>query len=64
VIYDLRKSVEKHEVGIANQTKSGLDALDIAMAKTHVTFRTRIEIQRRIYATLKKDFFKSLSKYM
>ena len=64
VIDDLQEVIEAHETRIANQTKSGTDAIDSAMAKKHIEFRNSIESQRQIYADLKKDFFKFLSKYM
>lgn len=64
VIEDLEESINEHETRIAGQSKSGSDAIDTQMAKKHVEFRDRIETQREIYASLKKNFFKFLQKYM
>jgi len=49
---------------MAEQDLQGKDALDITLVKKHVEFRNKMETQRKIYADLKKDFFRFLSKYM
>jgi len=64
VIEDLLKAIEEHETRIAGQSKEGQDALDTAMIKKHLEFRNKMETQRQIYADLKKEFFRFLSKYM
>ena len=64
VIDELQEAIEKHETRIAGQTQSGLEALDTAMTKKHLEFRNKMETQRLIYADLKKEFFRFLSKYM
>ncbi|MEP0134432.1 MAG: hypothetical protein ABJJ25_13005 [Eudoraea sp.] len=64
VIDDMQEAIEQHEIRIAAQTKTGQDALDTILVKKHVEFRNRMETQRQIYADLKKDFFRFLSKYM
>jgi len=64
VIDDMQEAIEQHEIRIAAQTKTGQDALDTILVKKHVEFRNRMEAQRQIYADLKKDFFRFLSKYM
>jgi hypothetical protein len=64
VIDDLLEDIEIHETRIAAQTKSGQDALDAYLVKMHLEFRQRMETQRQIYADLKQDFFRYLSKYM
>jgi hypothetical protein len=38
--------------------------MDVAMVKTHLEYREKMETQRQIYADLKKEFFRFLSKYM
>ena len=64
VINELQETIEKHELRIAEQTKTGHNAMDIDLSKKHVEFRDKIETQRQIYADLKKDFFRFLTKYM
>ena len=64
VIEDLLEAIEKHETRIAWQYEEGHDALDTNMVKNHLEHRNKIETQRQIYAELKKDFFRFLSKYM
>jgi hypothetical protein len=64
VIDDMQEAIEQHEIRIAAQTKTGQDALDTILVKKHVEFRNRMYTQRQIYADLKKDFFRFLSKYM
>tara|TARA_R110000744_G_scaffold366799_2_gene476036 strand:- start:144 stop:536 length:393 start_codon:yes stop_codon:yes gene_type:complete len=64
IIDKLQEAIEKHEIRIAGQSKSGQDSLDTVMTKKHITFREQMETQRKIYADLKKEFFKFLAKYM
>ncbi|WP_452228086.1 MULTISPECIES: hypothetical protein [unclassified Lacinutrix] len=64
VIEDLQETIEEHETRIAGQSKTGTDAMDMELAKRHMEFRNRMETQRHIYAELKKDFFRFLTKYM
>jgi len=64
VIEDLQETIEEHEERIAGQSIEGEDAIDAQLAKKHIEFRNRIEMQREIYAQLKKDFFRFLEKFM
>lgn len=64
VIEDLQETIEEHETRIAGQSKTGADAIDMQLAKKHIEFRNRMETQRHIYAELKKEFFRFLTKYM
>lgn len=64
VIEDLQETIEEHETRIAGQSKSGSGALDTQLSKKHIEFRNSIETQRQIYAELKKEFFRFLTKYM
>jgi len=64
VIEDLLETMNVHEIRIAGQLKAGIDALDITLVQKHLDFRDKIETQRAIYADLKKDFFRFLTKYM
>jgi hypothetical protein len=64
VIEDLEESIEKHEIRIVGQSKTGEDAIDTELAKKHIEFRNKIENQRHIYSELKKEFFRFLEKYM
>jgi hypothetical protein len=49
---------------MAAQDAQGKEALDITLVKKHAEFRNKMETQRQIYADLKKEFFRFLSKYM
>tara|TARA_R110002050_G_scaffold286468_3_gene436965 strand:+ start:47999 stop:48385 length:387 start_codon:yes stop_codon:yes gene_type:complete len=64
VIEDLLETIEMHETRIAGQSQAGQDALDTGLVQKHLDFRNRIETQRTIYADLKKEFFRFLTKYM
>ncbi|MGB5205296.1 hypothetical protein [Eudoraea sp.] len=64
VIDDLQEAIEQHETRIAAQTKTGQNTLDTLLVKRHLEFRNRMETQRQIYADLKKEFFRFLSRYM
>ncbi len=64
VIEDLLEAIEKHEIGLAGQSEMNQDSLEVSLVKNHLDFRTQMETQRQIYADLKKEFFRFLSKYM
>ncbi|UAM97641.1 hypothetical protein K8354_15250 [Polaribacter litorisediminis] len=64
VIEDLQENIEEHETRIAGQSKTGKNALDVQLTKKHLKCRKDMETQRQIYAELKKDFFRFLTKYM
>lgn len=64
VIDDMQEVINEHEIRIAGQSKTGKDALDVPLVKKHLEFRHKMETQRQIYADLKKEFFRFLSKYM
>ena len=64
IIDDLLEDIEVHETQIAGQSMKGKDVLDTVLVKKHLEFRNQMETQRQIYADLKKDFFRFLSKYM
>tara|TARA_R110002033_G_scaffold166331_1_gene204856 strand:+ start:82022 stop:82408 length:387 start_codon:yes stop_codon:yes gene_type:complete len=64
IIEDLLEAIEMHETRIAGQSQAGQDALDTGLVQKHLDFRNQIETQRTIYADLKKEFFRFLTKYM
>lgn len=64
VIEDLQETIDEHEISIAGHTKSGHESMDVPMVNKHLELRGKMETQREIYAELKKDFFRFLSKYM
>ena len=64
VIEKLEETIEKHETSIAGHSKKGDESMDVVLVKKHVEFRYQMEAQRQIYADLKKEFFRFLSKYM
>ncbi|SDL36912.1 hypothetical protein [Kriegella aquimaris] len=64
IIEDLQEAIEKHEMNISGHSDENHESLDVAMVKNHLKFREKMETQRQIYADLKKEFFRFLSKYM
>ncbi len=64
VIEDMLEAIEIHETRIAGQDLMGQNALDTSMVKKHMEFRNKMETQERIYADLKKEFFRFLTKYL
>ena len=64
VIDTLQHNINVHETNMSNHDAKGEDVLDLILAKNHIEFRNRMEIQRHIYADLKKEFFHFLTKYM
>ncbi|SDE34305.1 hypothetical protein SAMN05421636_104417 [Pricia antarctica] len=64
VIEDLLEAIEIHETRIAGQDQDGQDALDTILVQKHLEFRNKMEMQRQIYADLKKEFFRFLSEYL
>jgi hypothetical protein len=64
IIDELKEEIEVHETRIAGQSQLGQDVLDTALVKKHLEFRNKMETQRQIYADLKKEFFRFLTKYM
>ncbi|MBT8245740.1 MAG: hypothetical protein HKP48_07875 [Winogradskyella sp.] len=63
-IDELQEAIQVHETRIAALSKAKKDALDTQTVKKHFEFRNKMETQRQIYADLKKEFFRFLSKYM
>ncbi|TLP81748.1 hypothetical protein [Maribacter sp. ACAM166] len=64
VIDTLQHEINVHETDMAEHSKKNEDVIDRNFAKQHLEFRHKMEKQREIYADLKKDFFRFLSKYM
>lgn len=64
VIDTLQHDINVHEADMSAHNKKHEEVLNTALAKNHIEFRDRIETQRHIYADLKKEFFRFLSKYM
>jgi hypothetical protein len=64
VIETLQHDINVHETNMSELDAEGENALNQDLVKNHSEFRNRMETQRHIYANLKKDFFKFLSKYM
>lgn len=64
VINEMQDDINVHETSIAAHIKKMEDVLDTILVKNHIEFRNRMETQRNIYNTLKKEFFRFLSKYM
>ena len=63
-IAELQAAIEAHEIRMAALSKAKKDVLDTQLVKKHFEFRNKMETQREIYANLKKEFFRFLSKYM
>ena len=64
VIDKFQDDINLHEVNISAHYIKGEDVLNHSFVKKHIELRNRLEIQRNIYADLKKEFFRFLSKYM
>lgn len=64
VIDELEELINLHEGNIASNTKKGEDVLNQQLVKKHMEFRNQMDTQRILYADLKKEFFRFLSKYM
>lgn len=60
----LQDSIRNHEMAIAKSYDNDQESLDRILVQKHFNFRLDMEIQRKIYDDLKKDFFNFLSKYM
>jgi len=58
------KLIHAHETNMADHDKKGQMVINTGLAKNHLNIRDRMQDQRKIYADLKKDFYKFLSKYM
>ena len=64
VIDTLQHDINVHETDMSEHDKKHEDVLNTSLVKKHIEFRNRMEIQRHIYADLKKEFYHFLSKYM
>jgi hypothetical protein len=64
VIDTLQHEINVHETDMAQHSKLNENVINRTFGKQHVAFRNKMETQRQIYADLKKDFFRFLSKYM
>jgi hypothetical protein len=64
VIDDMVEAINKHEMTISEHSEENHESMSIYMVKNHLEFRDKMETQRQIYADLKKEFFRFLSKYM
>ncbi|MDR9458479.1 MAG: hypothetical protein RI572_13825 [Salegentibacter sp.] len=58
------KLIHAHETNMADHDKKEHMVINTGLAKNHLDIRDRMQDQRKIYAALKKDFYKFLSKYM
>lgn len=64
-IGEMQESIKRHEIRLAGQSLAGEDnSLDVPMVRNHMAFRDKMEVQRDIYNTLKKEFFRFLTEYM
>lgn len=64
VIERLQHDINVHETNMAAHNIKGKIMLNQSLVKNHIESRNRMETQRHIYADLKRDFFRFLSKYM
>ena len=64
VIDSLEHEINVHETDLAEHSEKREEVLDRKLTEIHLEFRERMEIQRKIYAELKEEFFRFLSKYM
>ena len=64
VIDELQDDIAMHEINMSAHDIKGEDVLNRSFVKKHIEFRNRMEVQRQIYADLKKEFYHFLSQYM
>jgi len=64
VINSLKNGIHSHEINMSEHFRKGEDVLDSLFVRKHVEYREHMEVQRHLYANLKKEFFKFLSKNM
>lgn len=64
VINSLQEGIHSHEINMSEHFKKGEDVLDSMFVQKHMEYRVHMETQRKLYANLKEEFFKFLSKYM
>lgn len=64
IIDTLQHEINVHETDMATHDEKGENVMNVDLTKHHLAFRERMETQRKIYADLKKDFYRFLSKYM
>lgn len=64
VIDTLQDDINVHETDLSEHSKRNEDVLNHELVKKHIEFRYRMEAQQQIFADLKKEFFRFLSKYM
>ncbi len=64
VVDILKHDINAHETNMAAHDERGEDVINTVFAKYHFALRERMEIQRKIYGDVKKDFYKFLSTYM
>lgn len=64
VIDSLEHEINVHETDMAIHHEKDEMVLNRNLTKNHFKFRERMETQRKIYADLKKEFFRFLSKYL
>ncbi len=63
-IQDLQETIDEHEASISGHSQKGDASMNVALVKTHIDFREKMETQRQVYAEMKKGFFRFLTKYM
>lgn len=63
-IDNMEDVISGHETNMADHDEKGQAVINRELAKNHMKIRERMEEQRKIYADLKKEFYKFLSKYM
>ncbi len=64
VIDQLQHDINAHESEMNALSMTDDTSMNTAYTKSHFAFREKMETQREIYAKLKKDFYRFLSKYM
>ena len=60
----LKDQIAMHELNMSAHYEKNEDVLNKTFVNQHIQFRDILERERHLYQTLKKDFFKFLTKYM
>lgn len=60
----LKDQIAMHELNMSGHYEKNEDVLNKTFVNQHIQFREILERERNLYQTLKKDFFRFLTKYL
>ena len=62
--YSIENQIAMHEKNMAGHYEKNEDVLNKMFVDQHLTLREVMETERNLYNSLKKDFFRFMTKYM